>query len=1234
MLETGRDYYFEEDYDGSEGPDYHFEFEKKVFHPMLMDNQLRNVKIEDGQVIVLDDNFTTLTAVNALKGGINIFKKLVDADGDEITTDQTCVFTLHGSITKNGEGTRLEYRLYGDEYTDETGAAGRSEKKVISNSSDFTLEIRAKDWLRIINVPAGYSYSFYEETPDDVPYEFKSIAGEAVDVNGEDVAVPAPGIVVSDDGKTLSGVSVSNAAQNIIVTNTGIGKKIILKKVGISEDDPDGNQIDLGNVSFTIYEAEGPDLDQKGAVVTLGEGAEAQELTNLLSDDITGEFWRGVLPYGTYLLEEDEVPAEYYHIGMLRLIIAEDGVTLEQATPGEKDAVIEPPVKEENPGDTEIWTIKAINVKKSGSEQGTTTPDGEISLNPHKQIDYLGDGGTDSDDLTTAYQSDDNAKNDMYRLYLDMTFSNRASNANIIFVEDWSSSMTNKDMGGNKTRYQHMQEALTKAGGFIDSVLEEGSGNHLTIVKFSDYRNTHNGIADGTGVVLDWTDAGETEEQNNTIKNTVKNLINEPYVTTPPNSDGLQETVGHQDQSRWTNYQAGIEMVKQQVDAIPEDRKDKPTYVFFMSDGLPTVYGTSGNERGGYIPNWVYQTQHRWNGDNINYSEAFVYGKEKYQNLVGQLNVQGVIPATKGIIDTFKSDEKYENLIIHAIGFAGNMPNDIQADDISRFHTQLNGDNYPKSRISNASYNLPSTNGYLQYNSVLRYLADERGEYRNAANGDQLAQALKELFEQKPITNVAISDTLSDFVELYAKAPDFAVTKNGTMLTVTPGADGTYSVTNGNVQVGTIYWDSQTKEVNLVFAEDLAYENGDKYVLSFNVQASSKAYEAYAKGKMNDIHSSGYNAFGEKDTDYGENLTSWGDTETNAGNPGFRSNTKAELTYIYGDDEKTEQYPHPVIQVGSTKLTIEKKWVGNGGVHPEGVTEVKFRLWAKDPVTGTRTQIMNPSDTHGLFILSGNSDPEKNWKLTIHDLNPKVLEDAGTSTARYEPIQYTLEEAEVPEGYEVSYEFERTESDSPDVFTNMTNRYEAVGKHVYYISENEDEPGGYGKIINAKSSFAIVVKKTDDEPDSTNYLAGAVFTLEHRENSSSNWMKVTGAFGPQLDAQGRFTVPKEGVTLTNLVDGQYRLHELIPPKGYVITEAYPVYFVVANGEITGTEGTIDTVRHSEIPAAENAEFIVPNTPGAALPSTGGPGTRLFTIIGAVLFAGAGLLLMKRRLRTI
>ena len=47
-------------------------------------------------------------------------------------------------------------------------------------------------------------------------------------------------------------------------------------------------------------------------------------------------------------------------------------------------------------------------------------------------------------------------------------------------------------------------------------------------------------------------------------------------------------------------------------------------------------------------------------------------------------------------------------------------------------------------------------------------------------------------------------------------------------------------------------------------------------------------------------------------------------------------------------------------------------------------------------------------------------------------------------------------------------------------------------------------------------------------------------------------------------------------------------------------------------------------------AATNAAFTIRNTPGSALPQTGGPGTRLFTILGSILILGAGALLWKRR----
>ena len=108
----------------------------------------------------------------------------------------------------------------------------------------------------------------------------------------------------------------------------------------------------------------------------------------------------------------------------------------------------------------------------------------------------------------------------------------------------------------------------------------------------------------------------------------------------------------------------------------------------------------------------------------------------------------------------------------------------------------------------------------------------------------------------------------------------------------------------------------------------------------------------------------------------------------------------------------------------------------------------------------------------------------------------------------------------------------------------------------------------------------------------------------------------------QVDANGKLTVKGLG-------NGIYRLVETEAPAGYVITNNVPALFTIAGGEVTPQASNIAEYQKS---GDENI-FIVPNEPGAALPSTGGPGTRLFTILGLVLIAGAGVLLLRRR-RTI
>lgn len=113
--------------------------------------------------------------------------------------------------------------------------------------------------------------------------------------------------------------------------------------------------------------------------------------------------------------------------------------------------------------------------------------------------------------------------------------------------------------------------------------------------------------------------------------------------------------------------------------------------------------------------------------------------------------------------------------------------------------------------------------------------------------------------------------------------------------------------------------------------------------------------------------------------------------------------------------------------------------------------------------------------------------------------------------------------------------------------------------------------------------------------------------------------------------------------------GYYQVVETEFPKGYITTDQKPIFQVRTNPDTHLREAVlvhisgenmgepIDGNRIENLAKIENvdesAAVTFGNTPGAALPHTGGPGTRLFTILGSILIAGAGLLLWRRR-RTI
>ena len=170
------------------------------------------------------------------------------------------------------------------------------------------------------------------------------------------------------------------------------------------------------------------------------------------------------------------------------------------------------------------------------------------------------------------------------------------------------------------------------------------------------------------------------------------------------------------------------------------------------------------------------------------------------------------------------------------------------------------------------------------------------------------------------------------------------------------------------------------------------------------------------------------------------------------------------------------------------------------------------------------------------------------------------------------------------------------------------------------------------EFINSyKKKQPVSVWKTD--MNSRTITAGAVFELYKVDEFDDNSNKPKS--GAEKVASG--TTGKDGILfLGELGQGEYRLLETKAPDGYILPEA-AIKITVTDGKVTVMQGS----SHSEAvtkghdnwvegQADDTKQIQVWNNPGAVLPATGGPGTRLFTILGSILLLGSGALLWKRR----
>ena len=163
-------------------------------------------------------------------------------------------------------------------------------------------------------------------------------------------------------------------------------------------------------------------------------------------------------------------------------------------------------------------------------------------------------------------------------------------------------------------------------------------------------------------------------------------------------------------------------------------------------------------------------------------------------------------------------------------------------------------------------------------------------------------------------------------------------------------------------------------------------------------------------------------------------------------------------------------------------------------------------------------------------------------------------------------------------------------------------------------------------------TFQLNVNKKDDKG---NDLKGAGFTLYKFDNTKKDYVAV----GDEVkgDDMVKFN-------WTGLDDGQYKLVETTTPVGYNTMEDF-FFTVEAEHDATADDPKLTSLvirdKDGNVISGENKQFTVTladgamatdivNHPGSVLPSTGGIGTTIFYVVGAILAIGAGVVLVTKR----
>ena len=198
---------------------------------------------------------------------------------------------------------------------------------------------------------------------------------------------------------------------------------------------------------------------------------------------------------------------------------------------------------------------------------------------------------------------------------------------------------------------------------------------------------------------------------------------------------------------------------------------------------------------------------------------------------------------------------------------------------------------------------------------------------------------------------------------------------------------------------------------------------------------------------------------------------------------------------------------------------------------------------------------------------------------------------------------------------------------------------------VTWTTKNGTEPGpGELKQEETIYTYAIALKKVNNKGTA---LPGAVFEFPFyvKSDADTDGAYIYAGTTAKEGLTNQITTPDSGVIVVKGVkSGTYEIKEVTAPAGYnkltapVTVEAvktsqtstHTTVYLDENGNTTNTQTEKTIEVKVDIANIAATALVVVNKAGTELPSTGGMGTTIFYVLGAVLVVGAGVLLVTKK----